>query len=163
MKKIPLTQGKQAIVDDEDYGRLKQYKWHCLKQPVNFYAVRSKKKGRNQTQLRMHRLIMGAPVGMDVDHRNHDGLDNRKCNLRLCTRQQNHRNRRKRKKCSSIYKGVCWDKVCNKWKSYIMKSYKSHHIGYFGAEFDAAKSYDAKAKELFGEFAKLNFPEKGAK
>jgi len=153
-KLIPLTQGKFAIVDPEDFDELCQYKWTAAKSPNTFYAVRSVQ-GR---QIRMHRLITSAPKGLVVDHRNHNGLDNRKENLRLCTRPENARNQRPQTGRSSKYKGVCWHKNQKKWTARVYSNGVTYHLGSFNSEIQAAKAYDKKARELFGQFACLNFP-----
>ena len=157
---IPLTQGKFAIVDPEDYDALSKYKWYAVKRGRQYYAVAkvgTKKGGHRQKKVRMHRLIMKAPKGKVVDHINHNGLDNRKANLRLATAQQNTWNKRKQKgNYSSQYKGVHWVKSENKWRSRITCNGKVIFIGRFDDEKAAAMAYDAKAKELFGEYASLN-------
>ena len=153
-KLIPLTQGQFAIVDPEDYDKLSQFKWTAAKSPNTFYAVRSVR-GR---QIRMHRLITNAPKGLVVDHINHNGLDNRKQNLRLCTRSENARNQRPQANCSSKYKGVCWHKNQKKWLARVHSNGVTYHLGSFKSQIAAAKAYDKKAKQLFGEYAHLNFP-----
>ncbi len=156
-KLIPLTQGKFTIVDAEDYEWLSKYKWHVDKGDSTDYAARSIA-GKN---FRMHREILNAPEGLLVDHRNHNGLDNRRENLRLCTASENNMNRRpsKRANKSSRFKGVSWDKRRRRYQAYIQQNGKTVRIGRFKSEIAAAKAYDKKAKELFGEFAYLNFPE----
>ncbi len=151
---IPLTQGKFAVVDVEDYNWLAGYKW-CVSQSGNsFYAMRN----RCGTKVLMHRQIMNASNGLLVDHIDGNGLNNRRSNLRLCTRYQNSCNSRPhRNNLYSKYKGVRWDKRYNKWYAGIRKSGKQFFLGSFDNEIDAAKAYDKKAKELFGEFAYLNF------
>jgi len=153
-KLIPLSQGKFAIVDPEDFDELSQYKWTAAKSPNTFYAVRSDH-GR---QIRMHRLITNAPKGLVVDHINHNGLDNRKSNLRLCTRSENARNQRPQTNRSSKYKGVCWHKNQKKWLARVYSNGVTYHLGSFKSQIAAAKAYDKKAKQLFGKFACLNFP-----
>lgn len=146
-KLIPLTKGKFAKVDNEDFEKLKNINW-----------VYNNKYARNIKSGYMHRFIMNTPINMDTDHINHDTLDNRKYNLRICSRSKNNMNTISvdvNKK--SIYKGVTWFKRDLKWKSQIMINYKNIHIGYFTSEIEAAKAYDKKAKELFGEFALTNF------
>ena len=96
---------------------------------------------------------------MMIDHINHNGLDNRRENLRICTNAENNRHRRKPKNNTSGYKGVCWDKSKKKWRARIEKDNKNIHIGYYNILEEAARAYDAKAKELFGKYAQLNFPE----
>jgi hypothetical protein len=106
----------------------------------------------------MHRQVTNAPKGLVVDHINHNGLDNRRANLRLCTKQQNNCNSRSFRHKTSNYKGVFKEKGSKKFRAYIRFNKKPVHIGMFELEIDAAKAYDKKAKELFGEFAYLNFP-----
>jgi hypothetical protein len=108
--------------------------------------------------LSMHRMVVNAPKGLFVDHINHNGLDNRKANLRICTNLQNLRNKRPKTGCTSEYKGVHWCKGRNKFRANIYLNKKAIHLGYFHDEIAAAKAYDEKARELFGEFAYLNFP-----
>ena len=158
-KLIPLTQGKFAIVDAEDYERLSKYKWHVDKGDSTYYAAR----GIVGKNFRMHREILNAPEGLVVDHRNHNGLDNRRENLRLCTVAENNMNRRpsKRANKSSRFKCVSWDKRRKRYQAYIQQNGKTVRIGRFKSEVAAAKAYDEKAKELFGEFAYLNFPAEG--
>ena len=157
MKRIPLTQGKFALVDDEDYKWLNQYKWHALKDKHTFYAVRGICLNGKMKRIFMHREITQALPNEETDHRNHNGLHNWRDNLRTCTRSENARNRKPSKSCSSRYKGVRWYKRNHNWNAQIGKNGKQYHIGYFTSEIEAAKAYDAKAKELFGEFAYLNF------
>ena len=153
-KVIPLTQGKVAIVDPDDFERLKQYKWHATKCGRSYYAVRS----ANGKSIKMHRQITNAPKGLVVDHIDHNGLDNRRANLRLCTKQQNNCNTRSFRHKTSKYKGVFKQKGLKKFRALTRCNRKSIHIGMFESEIDAAKAYDKKARELFGEFAYLNFP-----
>jgi hypothetical protein len=107
----------------------------------------------------MHRQITSAPPGLVVDHINHNGLDNRKDNLRLCTRAQNALNQRPRKGTSSRYKGVYWHERDKRFYAQISHKGRRYHLGSYKSEIQAAKAYDKKAKELFGEFAHLNFPD----
>ena len=155
-KIIELTWGKVAIVDAEDFDRLSSYKWCAVKGRRNWYA---KTLRLNGMPLAMHRLILGAQKGLVVDHRDHNGLNNRKTNLRLCTKRQNDHNRRPRAGKTSRYKGVYWNKGAKKFVAQIYIKGKKIWLGYFTDEIEAAKAYDKKAAELFGEFAYLNFPE----
>ncbi|GAG28472.1 unnamed protein product [marine sediment metagenome] len=107
----------------------------------------------------MHRMILGVEKGVDVDHINGDGIDNRRFNLRACLRSENGRNRRLSKNNKSGYKGVCWNKSCNKWVAQIKYNYKEYSLGCFFCIIKAAKAYDKAAREYFGEFARTNFPE----
>lgn len=151
---IPLTQGKFAIVDAEDYERLSEHKW-CVqrKKGGRFYAVRR----AGGKIIRMHREIMNAPPGMVCDHKNHNTLDNRKSNLRTCTQAQNIYNQLPRDGGTSRYKGVYWPKDKCRWEAKIGHNGRAIHIGYYDYEADAAIAYDDMAIELFGEFACLNF------
>jgi hypothetical protein len=153
---IPLTQGKFAIVDAEDFDRLSQYKWYAARGRSTYYATREE----NGRTVRMHRQIMHAPKGVLVDHIDHNGLYNRRRNLRLCTNAQNVYNQQARPNGTSKYKGVCWHKGKKKWRARIGCSGKLHSLGDYKDEIEAAKVYDDKAVELFGEFACLNFPER---
>lgn len=157
MKEIPLTQGKVAIIDDADYEAVSKYIWYAdirtKKRAENCYA----RTGRNSHTIMMHRLITGAPKGMDVDHINRNGLDNRRSNLRVCSRSNNNANTGPQRNNKFGYKGV-WAKK-NKYRSCIHANNKTIHLGYFDTPEEAARAYDAKAKEIFGEFALLNFPE----
>jgi hypothetical protein len=155
-KLIPLTQDKFAIVDAEDYERLCKYKWHALKDHRTYYARNRRPHG----MVLMHRVIINAPAGLVVDHINHNGLDNRKENLRLCTVAQNSLNARPRNlpNKTSKYKGVSFNKQRKLFVAATKHHKKTYYLGGFKDETDAAKAYDKKAKELFGEFAFLNFP-----
>lgn len=152
-KEIPLTQGYVAIVDDEDYEELSKYKWYVSQTPSGNKAARS----TNPGTVLMHRAIMNAPDGMDVDHINHDTLDNRRStNLRVCTRRQNLGNMRKKAGCTSKFKGVHWHKACRLWCARIKIDYRYRQLSYYHNERDAARAYNKAAKKHFGEFAWLN-------
>lgn len=151
MVEIPLSQGKVALIDDEDYELVSRHKWSY---DGNGYAITSVYPGKKT--LRMHRLILGAPNGVMVDHINHNGLDNRKSNIRLCTSKQNSKNRRAWKNSKSRYKGVYWVADCKKWKCEITIKGRRKYLGIFKTEEEAAKAFNDKAKELHGEFACLN-------
>jgi len=146
------------MVDDRDYESLFQFKWHAQKTSYGGYvAVRNIPLGNGKRKIvYMHRQIMDAPVGMEVDHRNHNTLDNRRNELRVCTGSQNQHNTAS-KTGSSQYKGVCWNKRSGKWVVYIWFDGKQWSLGYFTDEEDAAKAYDKAARELFREFAYCNF------
>jgi hypothetical protein len=162
MKEIQLTQNKVAIVDDEDFEYLNQFKWHYVERKSNKQSYAgiqpSRKLSGPRRTIVMHREIMNAPKGKHVDHINHNTLDNRKKNLRICSCQENLRNKMiNRNKNTSGFKGVSWNKQNSKWKAEITVSKKNIYIGYFINKIDAALAYDEKAKELFKEFACTNF------
>lgn len=156
MKRIPLTQGKFAIVDDEDYAYLMQWKWYAHKSKGTYYAQRHTvcSVTKKHAVLSMHRVIIKCPQHLQADHRNHNGLDNRKQNLRACSHSQNQHNRRVTNCGASKYKGVYWNK--GKWQAGISHNDKNMHIIRCASEERAAMAYNAKAIELFGEFACLN-------
>ena len=157
MKRIPLTQGLCAIVDDEDYEWLNQWKWCAANHNGHWYAVR-RENGREQS---MHRQILDLRFGdkRQTDHIDGDGLTNKRTNLRVCTPAQNQYNQ-KQKTASSKFKGVRWHKKARKWQAQIQFKQKVSYIGLFISEIDAARAYDEKAIELFGELANLNFSRK---
>lgn len=161
-RKIPLTQGRFAIVDPEDYQCLAKYKWHLSKSPTGSYAARWERirGGGPRKKIWMHRQVIDVPEHLLCDHINGNGLDNRKANLRPATVSQNLCNRIKIKSTTrSKYKGLEWDKIQGKWKARIQCNGQRIYIGSFANEIDAAKAYDEKAKVLFGEFARFNFPQ----
>jgi hypothetical protein len=153
MKEIELTQEQVAIVDDEDYEYLSQWKWHATKHGNTYYAERKP----NKKHCIMARIIMKCENDMVVDHINRDGLDNRKENLRICTIAENGRNKTKSKKTTNPYKGI--QKNHLKWTAIITYNKFTKCLGNFNSPEEAAIAYDKKARELFGEFANLNFPE----
>jgi hypothetical protein len=159
-RRIPLTQGKYAIVDPEDYDRLSKYKWHANKAKNTYYAVRRVHVGyKKWKHVKMHREILNPPDHLFVDHINHNGLDNRIANLRTATPQQNSYNRiHFTKNPSSKYKGVSFKKRTKKWQAQIHYEGKRKFIGSFDNEIEAAKAYDKAAKLYHKEFAVLNFP-----
>ena len=159
MQTIPLTQGFEAIVDDEDFVIVCQYKWYPYKVPYTVYAVAEVILNGRRKKVRMHRLIMDAKAGQIVDHRNHCGLDNRKKNLRFCSHSQNQQNKRiEAVHRVSRYKGVSIDnQKKNSWRASIVHKGKWIYLGYFHDERKAAEAYNAAAIKYHGEFASLNF------
>jgi hypothetical protein len=153
VKEIELMCGAKTVVDDEDYDRLHQYNWRL--NPAG-YALRSSTLNGKYITIRLHREIMGACKGEYVDHVNGNPLDNRKSNLRICTNMENSWNSGLRKDSKSGYKGVTWKKERSKWKAEIKKNYKTMFLGYFDNPHDAARMYNFWAKDMFGEFARLN-------
>ena len=158
IKKIPLTQGKFATVDAEDYEYISQWKWYYSS---TGYAARSIHLGmfnckQKQKIIYMHRIINTTPEGMDTDHIDMDKLNNQKKNLRGCSRSQNNMNMKGNKNTSSKYRGVYWVKERKKWSVNICKDKYRRYIGSFTSEEKAGEAYNKAALEHFGEFAKLN-------
>lgn len=154
-KEIQLTRGKVAIVDDEDFEYLNQWKWQAEPYSQTYRASRTQKTGfTKKKKIYMHRVIMNCPDNMVVDHKNHIALDNRKDNLRIATREQNSKNIMSTKSRSG-FKGVV--KQGNKYRARIGVNNRKLYLGLFDTPEDAAKAYDIKAIEVFGEFAFLNF------
>jgi len=158
MKKIKLTQGQFAIVDDDIYEELNQYKWHARKGRSTFYAGRSISAQGKQILIQMHRQILGLTDSkIFCDHINNNGLCNLKYNLRVCTISDNNKNTKPHIGYTSKYKGVNFHKKSKKWVVQIQIDEKRTHLGLFTNEIEAAKKYDEAAIEHYGEFANLNF------
>jgi len=158
-REIPLTQGKVALVDADDFEWLNQWKWHVLKEQAGtFRALRGARVGGNYTNIAMARFIVDAPKGLVVDHINHNTLDNRRTNLRICTLSGNNRNTSSRRNSFSQYLGVDYDKSDGRWRARVRVGSVRHFVGKFDSEQDAARAYDAAACFHHGEFANPNFP-----
>jgi HNH endonuclease len=158
MKEIPIGHGFFAFVDDEDFKWLSQWKW-CWKPDKKGPGAVSRRGylGPNQYfTIYMHRVIMNAPDGMQVDHKDGNVLNNQKSNLRICTIRQNRQNSKRSKHNSSGYKGVVFHKRQKKWNSAITHNGKTIHLGCFDNKEDAARAYDEGATRYFGEFARTN-------
>jgi hypothetical protein len=159
MKRLPLTKGKFAVVDDEDYDWLNQWKWSYTRANSGTsggYAIRSVTKNGKGKIILMHRFILNAPPHLQVDHADGDGLNNRRSNIRLATASQQMANRN-RPKNSRPFRGVRWVEEKKRWRAEITANSKVRHIGYFDDPILAALAYDEKAIESFGEFARPNF------
>jgi hypothetical protein len=160
MKQIQLSQGKVALVDDADFEWLNQWKWHVIWDGFNWYAARNIRKGKQRQTIGMHNVILKTTRGIIGDHKDHNGLNNQRQNLRICTNQQNAFNSRP-KGGSSQYKGVSWHTRDKFWYARIRYNGRLLHLGRFNNEICAAKAYDRKAKELFNDFAYTNFGNTG--
>jgi len=165
MKEIPLSQGKMALVDDEDYAMLMGYKW-CVRlaNHGNLYAFRIELVNGRNRGIHMHRVLLKAPDHYQVDHINGNGLDNRKSNLRLCTQSQNMHNESQHSTNTTGYKGVRRDKRklargSRCYSARITVDKKSYSCGMFKTAEEAAHAFDEMAIRHVGKFARLNFPE----
>lgn len=161
MKEIQLTQGKVALVDDEEFEFLNEFKWQAHKHRdtnESYYAITNVKLGVNKWKsIKMHRLIMKVvDPKILVDHRDRNGLNNQKINLRTATRLDNAANRNSKPNTTSKFLGVSWHIARNKWRANIQKNKKIKHLGYFINEIEAAKAYNNAAILTHGEFANLN-------
>lgn len=157
MKEIKLTKGFTTQVDDWNYDWLNKWKWQVAESGNTLRAKTTIIKNGKKTSVYMHRLILNAKKGDEIDHRDTYGLNNQEFNLRFTSRSGNRANTVKKTGCYSTYKGVAWNRRANKWIAQLTHNYKHINLGYFKTEIEAACAYDAKAKELFGEFANLNF------
>lgn len=158
MKRIPLTKGKEAIVDDEDYEYLMQWKWHAHK---GRYAVRVARRAESVSRktVRMHRVVAdraGFTIIEHVDHKDGNGLNNQRVNLRPASNQNNMANRGPPQNNTSGYKGVSYHCKRNEWIAQIKVSQRTLFLGYFDSKHDAARAYNVAAVKHFGEFAYQN-------
>lgn len=146
--------GHFILIDEEDYPIVSRFSWHIKPNRNTFYALTNVRIGGRQTQVSMHRLIMGLPSS-EIDHKNRNGLDNRKSNLRACTKKQNSYNRVRSNKFG--FRGVYKPKNSSRYAIQIQKDGKKYHKRGFAAAEEAARAYDLLNKELHGEFGIRNF------
>lgn len=162
---VALTRGKVCLVDLSDWDRVRGYRWHAKWENREwagvrrFYAATSVRDAATgqQTKLKMHRLLIDAPDGYMVDHRNRDSLDNRRENLRLCTNAQNQANSPSRGG-TSRFKGVTWNARKRRWLVAFRANGQYRFVGYFRDEEEAARAFDVASLRANGPFAVLNFP-----
>lgn len=159
-KTIPLSQGLETFVDAEDFERFGHLRWCAATSGRTRYAQRSVKVNQRPTVVKLHRLIMGAQKGQQVDHINGDGLDNRRCNLRVVDQRQNNYNQtRKKSGCTSRFRGVSRHTATNRWQVHMQTNTGRKHLGYFTDEEEAARAYDAAGFERDPVHFTPNFPE----
>lgn len=145
MKKIKLTKGKYAIVDDSDYELVSKYKWYCSSMG---YASRTQHIGGVKKEILLHRFILGAEKGQEIDHKDRDPLNNSRKNIRFCTRSENNHNKGLNKNNSSGFKGIYWHKRAKKWLAQIMLDGKRINIGLFTDPLLADKARQSYVKTL---------------
>ena len=153
---VLVTPDKVAYVDAEDYDRVNRYKWSATKQRDTWCARSRRMVNGKTTQYLLHRIVLNAAPGIVVDHKNRNGLDCRKTNLRIATTSQNLQNRGKTVSNKSGFKGVTWRSWARKWGAEIKANGKRFWLGYYRNKKDAARAYNQKAIEVHGEFARLN-------
>lgn len=158
VREVPLSRGMIALVDAADFDAvITAGPWYATLSKQTWYAKRDVRKADGgRTMQAMHRLI--RPTWPLIDHINGDGLDNQRANLRPATFAQNGANRRASKRNTSGFKGVCWDPRRQLWRAVISQGRSQRFLGRFSTAEQAAYAYDAAATEIFGEFARLNFP-----
>lgn len=156
-KKIFLSNGQFAVVDDEDYEQLSKYRWHAQPRRRTTYAITTFHMSEKSSSISMHRMIMKPPSKLEVDHIDSNGLNNQRSNLRLATRSQNMRNTRVFKKNqSSRYRGVVRRNRKKPWQVQIRVRGKKIYIGSYATEKEAARAYNKAAQKYHGDFAILN-------
>ncbi len=160
-KEIILANGLVSTVDDQDYPYLSQFRWY----PTQFgYAARVFGPKKKRIWMRMHREILNAPIGTQVDHIDGNKLNNTRSNLRFATASQNHQNRKTSRSNTSGYKGVCKNhkaKRSERWRASIVVNHVVINLGTYPTAEKAAHAYDDAAKKCHKEFANLNFPNEG--
>lgn len=157
MKTIILREGQNSFVDNDDYDLVNNRKWFAGGGREKKYAMTYILDGKGKwVQISMHKMLLGSRGKMEIDHKNGNGFDNRRVNLRFATRQQNASNLGKKITCKSKYKGVVWRPDANLWRATLTKNWKQISLGYYKTEREAAIAYNEGAKKHFGEFARLN-------
>lgn len=145
----------EILIDNEDWDKIKDIRLRILKQDNDKFRVAGRLKGSKKT-FYLHRFIMNASINDQVDHIDGNPLNNKKENLRICSNKENSKSQSIRKRNTSGYKGVTWDKQRSKWKAQITINYKHKSLGFFNSKEDAALCYNEGAIKYFGEFALLN-------
>lgn len=149
--------GEEIVVDSNDYCRVKDFRGF-VEYPKNLPIIKTRRNGK---MIQIHQLLLQVWPGFEVDHIDGDRFNNRQYNFRLVTRTQNNGNRKKSLGLSSRFKGVTWRKDTKKWQSQINFEHNHYTLGSFISEIEAAQAYDEKARELFGEYGRYNFPQVG--
>jgi len=162
MKEIPLTRGYTALVDDADFPLVSQSRWQARPDRNTVYASRGVRDGSGKTKtLYMHVALLDAGDGLVVDHINGNGLDNRRKNLRIATRGQNVHHSFTTVKNKHGFRGISFIERYQRWQVSMKTGGRNTYVGFYATAEEAARAYDAKALEVYGEFARLNFPTEG--
>lgn len=159
MKKVSLTKGMFALVDNEDFEFVSRYKWQAnyAKSTDSYYAQTTVRIGKNvRKTIKMHRIVLAVNPGEQVDHKNGITLDNTKNNLRVCSAKENARNRKRPRNNTTGFKGIKWHERLKKWEARLNKDGRYIYLGIYKDKEDAAKAYDTGAQEHFGKFARTN-------
>jgi hypothetical protein len=151
---VPLTRGYEAIIDAEDVPLIEGWNWCAMVNSTTAYGIRAENNGGKKSKVYIHRVLMGNPDGWMVDHRDCNGLNNRRANLRLATASQNQGNRRLSNRNTSGFKGVSWHKADAKWQAYIRLNDRKQHLGSFETPGEAHTAYVEAAARFYGEFAR---------
>lgn len=151
---IPLTKGFEAVIDAADVHLVDSWSWYANVQTYTVYAQRCDTSRGNKTTVMLHRQIMGSPEGMFIDHRDMDGLDCRRANLRIASHSQNNQNQRLVKSNTSGFKGACWEKSTSKWSSHIRVNGSRRYLGLYSSALEAHNAYCTASAELHGEFGR---------
>lgn len=152
--KMYLTQGLFTILDAKDYPKIRQYKWYARKTPYTFYASTNVNNSGKRKTIQLHRAITDAPIGMEVDHKDRNGLNNTRANLRVCTKEENQHNASIRKDNTSGFKGIYWMKSSSAWAVSIQAYGKRIYCGIYKSKNEAILVRDKKIRELHKDFAK---------
>lgn len=151
MAQVTLSNGLTALIDDDDSEMVSRFNWHFK----DGYAVANVRRNGKRAQMRMHRFILGESAGECTDHVNQDKLDNRRANLRACSKSENGMNRAKQSNNTSGCKGVTFDPRRNRWQAQIMVKGKNHFLGRFKTVDDASDAYSEASRRLHGEYSRV--------
>lgn len=152
---VPLTKGYEAVIDAADVPLVEGYNWHADVRSHTVYAMRTDYSGEKKKNFYMHRIIMGEPEGLEVDHEDCNGLNNRRKNMRAATRMQNKHNERIKSNNQSGFKGVGFHKRQGRWRARIMINGQRKWLGYYDTPEKAHASYVKASEALHGEFGRV--------
>jgi hypothetical protein len=153
---VPLTRGYEAVIDAADVPLVDGFNWSAVVRKQTVYAVGSICDGQKWRNTRMHRVILGGAGGLEVDHIDGNGINNRRGNLRVATHAQNTRNQRTHSDNASGFKGVSWDKAARKWRADITLNGLRRNLGRFATPEAAHAAYVVASEDLHGEFGRTS-------